>query len=265
MKRKFIILPIILLFTFILSACSSVDEQPVTDTVEKKTTIVVGTGGSYPPYTFVDEKNNLTGFDVEVWEEIGRRLDMEIDFTVAAFSGLFGMLDNGQIDTIANQITITDERLEKYDFTAPYVYNGAQLVVHKDSTISSLEHLKGKKVGVSLGSNYEQMLRAFDSNNELEIITYESYSGALQDVALGRIDAVLDDMLAGKTFIEESGMDLKLGGDPVEEVINAFPFVKNEDNAELLEDINEVMTAMAEDGTLTEISLKYFPIDITKK
>lgn len=237
-----------------------------TDKEDKKKeveTLKVGTSGGYPPYTFVDDQNNLTGFDVDVWTEIAKRLDMKIEFKTAAFSGLFGMLDNNQINTIANQITITDERSEKYLFTSPYVYNGAQLVVKEGSTIASLEDLIGKKVGVSLGSNYADMVAAY--SDDIQVVTYESYSGSVQDVAIGRLDAVLNDALANKTFIEESDLPLQLGGEVIEEVVNAFPFVKNEANEELLGKINEAMKAMAEDGTLTSISLKYFPIDITKK
>lgn len=241
------------------------DDQQMTDQDEMATDEVlrVGTGGGYPPYTFVDDQNNLTGFDIDVWTEIAKRLDMKIEFKTAAFSGLFGMLDNDQIDTIANQITITEPRLEKYIFTAPYVYNGAQLVVKEDSDIATLEDVKGKKVGVSLGSNYEQILREY--SDEIEVVTYEAYAGSLQDVALGRIDAVLNDSLANKEFIQKTDLPLKLGGEPVSEVVNAFPFRMTDANKAKIEKINKVMNEMAEDGTLTEISLKYFPIDITKK
>lgn len=239
------------------------DEAKDTDKDMKKETLKVGTSGGYPPYTFVDDENNLTGFDVDVWNEIGKRLDMDVEFKTAAFSGLFGMLDNEQINTIANQITITDERAKKYTFTSPYVYNGAQLVVKEDSDITSLKDLVGKKVGVSLGSNYADIITTFSNN--IEVVTYESYSGSVQDVALGRIDAVLNDALANKTFIDASELPLKLGGEVIEEVVNAFPFKMTETNRVLVDHINTAMKAMAEDGTLTEISLKYFPIDITKK
>lgn len=271
--RKFLILPIFLLLLGVFVGCTSTKDttsettEPNNETAmtEEKSPIIVGTSGGYRPYTYADDNNNLVGFDVEVWEEIGKRIDREVQFKTASFSGLFGMLDNGQVSTLANQITITPERSEKYLFTAPYVYNGAQLIAHKDSDITSLEDLKGKKVGVSLGSNYETLLRDFDTNNEIEIITYESFGGSLIDVNLKRIDAVLNDKLALETFIAESDMDLKLAGDPVDEVVNAFPFVKSDDNAALIEEINTALQAMTEDGTLTDISLKYLPIDITKK
>lgn len=230
---------------------------------KEEDSIVVGMSGGYKPYTFTNDKGELVGFEVDVWQEISKRLDRPVEFKTADFSGLFGLLDSNKIHTISNQITVNEKRLEKYDFSDPYVYYGAQLVVKSDNQdILDLESLKGKKVGVSLGSNYEEMIKNFDTNQEIEIVTYESYQGSLQDVSLGRIDAVLNDKLAGLTAIKESGLDLKLGGQPVEMLFNAFPFVKGNDT--LIEDVNKAIQAMYADGTFEEISLKWFPVDITE-
>jgi len=233
---------------------------------DEKKDILIGMSGGYKPYTFMNDAGELTGFDVDVWKEIGNRLDREVTFETSDFSGLFGKLDAGQLTSIANQITVTSEREEKYTFSVPYVYYGAQLVVKSDNTeITSLETLKAKRVGVSLGSNYEAMIKDFDKDNEIEVITYESYQGSLQDVSIGRIDAVLNDRLAGLTAIEESGLDIKFGGEPVEALYNAFPFAKTEENNELLIEVNKALEAMHKDGTLETISLKWFPVNITSK
>ena len=248
------------------ATAETTSEVKVEENTIKEDPIYVGMSGGYKPYTFIDESNELTGFDVDVWKEIGTRLSREVKFQTADFSGLFGLLDTGKITTIANQITVNEKRLEKYDFSEAYVYYGAQLVVKGDNDeIVDLETLKGKKVGVSLGSNYEEMVREFDTNEEIEVITYESYQASLQDVSLGRIDAVLNDKLAGVTAIKESGLNLKLGGEPVELMFNAFPFVKSEENALLLEEVNTAIVEMRQDGTLQTISEKWFNIDITEK
>lgn len=229
-------------------------------------TIKVGMSGSYKPYTYVDEQGELTGFDVEVWKEIGTRIDREVEFVTSDFSGLFGMLDVGQIDTIANQITITEARKEVYLFTSPYVYYGAQLITQSDRTdITDLESLKGKKVAVSLGSNYEEMVKLYDVNGEIEVVTYDSGPGAYQDVALGRVDAALNDRLALLSVINESGLDLKLAVDPIEELHNAFPFLMNEENEALIEKVNQAIADMYADGTMKAISMKYFAVDITER
>lgn len=259
-KRIALILTVLILLVGVVGCSKSETNEP------KDKVIKIGTSGGYHPYTFMNKEGKLDGFEIDVWNEISKRIGYKAEFATSEFSGLFGMLESKKIDTIANQITITPERKEKYLFASPYVYDGAQLVVKKgNDTIKSLEDLKGKKVGVSLGSNYEQLVKAFDKNNEIQVITYEDYLGSLQDVSLGRIDAVLNDKLAGLTNVKNSGLDLQLGGEPVEELENAFPFVNNEENKELVSKINKALEDMRNDGTLEEISQKWFEVDITKQ
>jgi len=260
MKKIILILAVLaaLFGAFVFIGASFTSESTGEDT------LVIGMSGGYKPYTFTDESGDLVGFEVDTWKEIGKRIDKDIEFQTADFSGLFGLLDSGKIDTISNQITVNEKRLEKYDFSKPYVYYGAQLVVAVgNDEIIDLETLKGKKVGVSLGSNYEEMIKTFDTEGLIEVITYESYQGSLQDVALGRIDAVLNDKLAGLTAIEESGLELKLAGEPVEMLFNAFPFAKG--NESIIDEVNEAIEAMYADGTFEQISLKWFPVNITDK
>jgi len=235
------------------------------DSVEDENTLTVGMSGGYRPYTFLDDSGELKGFDVDVWKEIGNRIDYTIKFETSDFSGLIGKLESGQINTIANQITITEERQEKYDFSKPYVYYGAQLVSKKgNSKIKDLESLQGKKVGVSLGSNYEKMIKDSQYTDQIDVITYENFQGSLQDVSNGRLDAVLNDRLAALTAVNESGLNLELAGEPLEVLSNAFPFVKNESNEALIDKINAAITSMYEDGTMEELSLKWFPVNITE-
>jgi ABC-type amino acid transport substrate-binding protein len=256
---------IIVLLTAVVLLLGAVVVGARVSAKENGDAIVVGMSGGYKPYTFTNEQGDLVGFEVDTWNEIGKRIGRDVKFETADFSGLFGLLDSEKIDTISNQITVNEKRLEKYTFSNPYVYYGAQLVVKTgNDSIADLESLKGKKVGVSLGSNYEEMVKTFDVNNEIEVITYESYQGSLQDVSLGRLDAVLNDKLAGLTAIEESGLDLELAGEPVEMLFNAFPFTKSQDQA-LIDDINKAIEEMYADGTFKEISLKWLPVDITGK
>lgn len=226
--------------------------------------ITVAMSGTYYPFTFANG-NELEGFDVDVWNEIGRRLGYDIEFKTASFSGLFGMLDTGKVDTISNQITITEERNEKYLFADPYVYSGAQIVVSKDNpkNIHSFDNLKGKKVGVDLGSNYEQIVNSRDVNNEVEVITYQSTDSAFTDLMLGRIDAVVIDKISAIVTINEKGLPLEIAGDPIESVENAFPFVKTEENEKLVKEINKALKDMREDGAFTEISNKWLSTDVT--
>jgi putative amino-acid transport system substrate-binding protein len=225
-------------------------------------TVKVGMSGRYFPFTFV-KQDQLQGFEVDVWNELAKRNDWKVEFVTANFSGLFGMLETGRVDTISNQITITDERKAKYLFSHPYVVDGAQIVVRKgNSEITNIDDLKGKKVAVNLGSNFEQLLRKHDTDKQINIATYDT--GIEQDVALGRSDAFVMDRVSSLALIKKSGLPLALAGQPFETIKNAMPFKNNEAGQALQAKVNASLEAMQQDGSLSAISQKWFDGDITK-
>ncbi|MCE8035663.1 amino acid ABC transporter substrate-binding protein [Billgrantia tianxiuensis] len=222
----------------------------------------VGMSGSYFPFTFV-ERDTLKGFEVEVMQAVGEELGLEVDFVTANFSGLFGMLESGRIDTIANQITITEEREVKYLFTEPYVYDGAQVVVRAgNEEIEGVEDLKGKRVAVNLGSNYEQLLRELPYADEIDIRTYDS--NIEQDTALGRVDAFVMDRVSASQVIQERSLPLQLAGEPFSSIRNALPFRDTEADRALRDRVDEALATLRENGTLASISERWFGTDITR-
>ncbi|MGQ7249971.1 amino acid ABC transporter substrate-binding protein [Halomonas sp. V046] len=220
----------------------------------------VGMSGGYFPFTFV-EQDTLKGFEVDVMEAVAEELGVEVEFVTANFSGLFGMLESGRIDTIANQITITDEREQKYLFTAPYVYDGAQVVVKEgNDAIGGVEDLAGKTVAVNLGSNYEQLLRELPYADDIDIRTYDS--NIEQDTALGRVDAFVMDRVSATQVIKDKPLPLALAGKPFSDIRNALPF--RQGDAELRDRVDAALDTLREDGTLGEISNRWFDADITR-
>lgn len=233
-----------------------------TTATSQKEVIRVGTSGGYFPFTYV-ENDVLQGFEIDVWNAIGKKLDADIEFKTSKFSGLFGMLETGKIDTISNQITMTDKRVAKYYFASPYVYDGAQIVVHQDNnTIHSVKDLQGKKVGVTLGTNYEEILKKL--NLGIDVISYEG-GGFEQDVVLKRLDAYVQDRISAVELIKKSKLPLKLTGAPIEVLTNSFPFVKNEKSEALLKRVNTALESLRAEGVLSDLSIKWFNTDITKK
>ncbi|EKO3519445.1 amino acid ABC transporter substrate-binding protein [Vibrio fluvialis] len=231
-------------------------------TVQAATDVKVGMSGRYFPFTFV-KQDQLQGFEVDVWNEIGKRNDYHVEYVTSNFSGLFGLLETGRIDTISNQITITKERQAKYLFSAPYVIDGAQIAVRKgNDSIQGIEDLAGKTVAVNLGSNFEQLLRAYDKDGKINIKTYDT--GFERDVALGRIDAFVMDRLSVLEVIDKTGLPLQLAGSPFETIENAWPFLNNDKGQKLQSEVNQALAAMRADGTLSQISEKWFGTDITK-
>ena len=128
-------------------ACSGNDAtKESSNSSTKKTKVVVGTSAQYPPWAF-QKDDELTGFEMDVWKEIAKRNNYELDYKLGQFSGLVGMLDASEIDTVAHQMSITPEREEKYNFSEPYAYSYYDLFVKEDSSFQTKDDLKGKKVG----------------------------------------------------------------------------------------------------------------------
>ena len=127
-------------------ACSSKSGEEASGDAAEKTKVVIGTSAQYPPWAF-QKDDELTGFEMDVWNEIAKRNNYELEYKLGQFSGLVGMLDAGEIDTVAHQMSITPEREEKYNFSEPYAYSYYDLFVKEDSPFQTKEDLKGKKVG----------------------------------------------------------------------------------------------------------------------
>lgn len=222
----------------------------------------VGMSGQYFPFTFV-EQDELKGFDVDIMNALGKEMGRDIKYETANFSGLFGMLESGRIDTVANQITITEERQKAYIFSDPYVYDGAQVVVKKGNTeIQGVEDLKGKTVAVNLGSNFEALLRELPYADEINIKTYDS--NLERDTALGRVDAFVMDRVSASQIIKEKPLPLALAGPTFSQITNAYPFRDTEAGRALRDEVNQALATLRENGTLTSISEKWFGTDITQ-
>ena len=257
-KGLFTIISILLLLT--LSACGKTsDASPESE----KKVLRVGSTGLVYPFSF-KEGDKLQGFDVEVIEKIADNIGYEIEWTLTDFSGLMGHLESDKIDTVANQVAVTEVREEKFDFSEPYAYDGSQVIIKEDNTeINSLEDLKGKTVAAVLGSNHAANLEKLDTTNEIDIKTYEAHNGMLNEVDFGRVDAYVNGKNILLAEIKKSGLPLKIVGEPISYDKVAFPFLKNSKNPELLEEFNKSLIELREAGILKELSEKYFMEDVT--
>lgn len=230
-------------------------------TVQAATDVKVGMSGRYFPFTFV-KQDQLQGFEVDVWNEIGKRNDYHVEYVTSNFSGLFGLLETGRIDTISNQITITKERQAKYLFSAPYVIDGAQIAVRKGN--DSIKVLKTwlvkpwRLTWVQTSNNCCVPTIKTAKSTSKPTIRFE------RDVALGRIDAFVMDRLSVLEVIDKTGLPLQLAGSPFETIENAWPFLNNDKGHKLQSEVNQALAAMRADGTLSQISEKWFGTDITK-
>lgn len=230
------------------------------DAVKASGKLRIGTEGTYAPFTFHDASGTLTGFDVEIAEEVAKRLGVKPEFIETQWDGMFAGLDAKRFDAIFNEVSITDERKVKYDFSDPYIVSKAVLIVSEDNDdIKSFDDLKGKKAGQSLTSN----LGKIATDHGAEIVSVEGFNQAIDLLTSGRIDATIND---GLSFLDlkKQKPDVKIKS--VDEIDNgsrsAATFLKGND--ELVKAVNDALTAMKDDGTYLNISDKYFGADVSK-
>lgn len=265
--KKFLSIILSISMIFSLAACGKTSDSKAEGEGAKKEkkTITIGTSGQYYPWAHMNE-GKLEGFEISVWEEIAKRNNLEIKYETSKFSGLVGMLDAKKIDSIAHQMSITPEREEKYLFTEPYAYSYYDFMVLKDSPIKTLEDLKGKKVGCWLGGNGEKTLREMDKkfNLGLEIVTYDG-TPIEKEVENQRIDAGWQGEIKTLATIEQSKLPLRLLGDKHVFEVNAYPFAKDFEDKQLIEDVSKTIKDMREDGTLKKLSEKWFGINTVDK
>ena len=265
MKKTYLTLITLLMVSLLVAACGNSGGNGTSGSGDNKVLRVGATGQSYP--NSYKDGDKLVGFDVEVIEAVAERLGYTTQWVNTDFSGLMGQLETGKIDTIANAVALTEERQEKFDFSDPYSYVGVSIVTHTDNTdINTLEDLKGKTVSGVLGSQNVKNLQNYDANSEINVRTYENRDGAQNDALNKRVDGYVNSRNSLLAEIEKNDLPLKFVGDPFHYESVAFPFVKNEKNAELVVQINEALAALQEEGVLTELSEKYFAgEDVTQK
>ena len=239
----------------------------------------VSTDPNYRPQSFLNDKGELDGFDVDVAKEVAKRLGVQVEFVTPDWDLITAGNWGGRWDVSIGSMTITEDRQAILWFTTPYYYTPASFVVHKDNTtITKPEDLTGKTVGLGTATTYEAYL-----NGDLKIVgetpiypapagvkvkPYTTDSEAVQDLALGdgvRLDAV---MSAQPTLQEaiNGGQPLKFVGTPAFYEPLAFALDKSRGPSDkMVQKMNEILAAMHADGTLTKLSMKWYGIDISKK
>ena len=223
-------------------------------------TLKVGTEGTYAPFTFHDETGKLTGFDVEIAEEVARRMGVEIEFIETKWDGMFAGLDSKRFDMVANQVGIRADREEKYDFSIPYIQSRAVLIVSENNTeINSFTDLNGKKAGQSLTSNYGKMAQ----DNGAELVAVDGFNQSIELLNSGRIDATINDSLSYLDYKKQKP-DAAIKIVATEDEASQSGLLFRKGNEDLVEKVNAALEAMIQDGTFEEISVKWFGEDVLK-
>ena len=249
-------------FMVFSSLASSVYAADLLDTVKERGALVVGVEGTYPPFNFVDPNTKeLDGFDIDVAKLIADKLGVKAQFVKTEWSGILAGLGSGKFDVIVNQVGITPERQQTFEFSIPYVASSPQLILRKgdDSGYKSFADLKGKKLGVSQGSNYEALAK---SQEGVEVKSYPGAPEYLSDLVNRRLDAALNDQLMTAYLVKTSNIPIMGGAIVGEPNFNGIPFKRG--NPKFAAAINEALEESFADGSFAKVSNEWFGIDVSK-
>ncbi|MBO9128760.1 amino acid ABC transporter substrate-binding protein [Bacillus sp. 165] len=260
----------ILLVTLALGVIAGCTKQETKDTgakegdvladVKEEGEMLIGTEGTYPPFTFHDDNGKLTGFDVELAEEVAKRIGVKAIFKETQWDAMFAGLDAKRFDMIANEVGIREDRQKKYDFSKPYISSSAVLVIAKDKDKpGAFEDMNGLKAAQSLTSNYGDMAKKYGA----ELVGVDGFNQAVELLTSGRVDLTINDRLSVLNYLAtKQNAKVKIVDTEKEASESGFMFRKGSDS--LVEAVDKALDDMQQDGTYDKIAKKWFGEDVSK-
>ncbi len=249
------------------SSTDAAGDAPVADiTVADVTTVTDGKltiamEGNWAPWTYHGDDGVLTGFDVEIGQAIAASMGKEAEFIEGEWDGLFAGMDAGRYDLVINGVDVTEDRQAKYDFSEPYAYIKTVLVVRGDNTeINSFDDLSGKTTANSIGSTYEILAQDYGAT----VQGVDTLDETMQMILSGRADATLNASVSVADYLSQHpDANIRIAAETEEANHVAVPMPKG--NQAMLDAVNKAILDLHESGKLSELSMKYFGMDITKK
>lgn len=230
------------------------------DRIKAEGVLKIGTEGTYAPFTYHDKDGTLVGFDVELGQEIAKRLGVKAEFLEGKWDGLIAGLDAKRYDAVINQVGITPARQKKYNFSQPYIASKAVLIVKSDNDdIKSFDDLKGRKSAQALSSNYGKIAR----DHGAEIVANDGFDQSVQLVLSGRAEATVNASLSYLDFKKQKpDVPLKIAAELADADQSGVLLRKGEDD--LLTEVNKALEQIKADGTYAKLSDKYFGADVSQ-
>ena len=222
--------------------------------------IVLGVDSAFPPMSFVSDNGEIVGFDIELMREVSDRLGIELVVRPIEWGNKENELRDGRIDCIGS-MSVVSEAAKSISLSEAYVKEDLIFVIRSDSKIKWLSELKGKTIGVQVGSTTQDALNATDIIDDVTVVLLDDNMVVLQQLKEGKLDAALVDSFAAFYFIFSSSERYFILSDNLGEEELAIGFRKND--RKLRDRVQEIISEMKADGTLGQISLKWFGSDIT--
>ena len=263
MKKFMSILLTVTMAGAILTGCGKKAENVNSlEAVQKAGILTVGLDDSYPPMEFRDSKNELVGFDVDLGNEIGKKLGVKTEYITTDFSGILLALTSSKFNMILSGMSITDERKQSIDFSDTYVMGGQVVAIKQgNASIKSLEDLKGKIVACQLGSTGDTAATAMEGLKEVK--KYDKITEAFQELSLDRVDAVIMDAQVGGYYVAKKPGEYEVLKNAISEEPMGIGFKK--EDKELKDAIQKALNELKADGTMSKLSVKWFGFDAYTK
>lgn len=227
-----------------------------TEPVESKGTLTVGTNAEFPPFEYINDDGEIDGFDVALIKAIGKRAGYDVKMVNMEFKSLIGSIQTGGLDASIAGMTVTEERKLSVNFTDSYYEAVQYIIVRKDSDITQLSDLNGKKIAVQEGTTGDILVTPGEDNTVItdtatEVKRFKKGTDAVLDLKNGAVDAVVIDANPAQEFVKANPDDLKCIPDDTS--IEYYAIAINKEKTDILADLNKALQEIKEDGTYDEL------------
>ncbi|CAL8901263.1 transporter substrate-binding domain-containing protein [Bacillus sp. FSL M8-0266] len=250
--KKSMLLIMGLIVVLVMAACGSKSDS---GSGEGKGTYKIGIDTTYPPFEF-EKGGNYEGIDVDLINAIAKDQDFKVKLEAMDFSGIIPAMQAGQLDVGMGGMSITDERKKKVDFSDPYFDAGLTVVVKKDSSIKSIDDLKGKKLAVKNGTTGAKFASDNADKYGYEVVQFNDSPSMFQEVSNGNADALIEDYPVITYAIAQQDLNLKTVGDRLNGDQYGISVMKGK-NQDLLKKINKGLENLKKNGEYDKIIDKY--------
>lgn len=227
------------------------------ETIKENGVIRIAMSGAYPPFNFVNDQNQVVGFDPAIGTEIARRMGLEAEIVTTAWDGIIGGLLGNKYDAIVGSMTITEKRAIVVDFVGPYYTTRRAIFTKAGSDITSISQLADARVGVTLGETHEEWAR----EQGYTVRTYKGLPELLLELENGRVDVIVNDSIAAILAMTEKGQGFAVIDDFETDEFGAGIAIR-QGSPMLAAEMQAALDAMMEDGTYAEIAETWIGADI---
>jgi polar amino acid transport system substrate-binding protein len=250
-----------LILALLLAACQQTAAGSHLDQIQDAGKIVVGTSADYPPFESVDESGNFVGFDIALIQEIGRRMDLEVEIQDMPFDSLIAAVQEGKLDLAISAFNYTEERDRTVDFTDPY-YNAEDAILVSEGftgTINTPEDLAGYVIGAQTGTTQDGWItdNLIDGGllPDSNYFRYERIDQAALDLKAGRIQAILMESVVARSLANDvGGLQIVYEGEVSSGPVN---IVVPEGDTELAAALNEILAELQAEGFIDQLIMEY--------